>query len=174
MVLETTEELYKTNNVFIIIIIFFFFFLAFQERGFIVGTVGARFEVPGRMEYAHCYVSKKQNTSENGYGEEGDKDKRKQLSCFAKFYNQGNGNDFFFPSFEEAQQAKDGFVLMPDKVSFLNVKVYTKRMRVVFEAYIGIFVFVFFFSLFFFFFFQQMQIKEAKKSGKTFIFTSLG
>lgn len=42
----------------------------YERRGVYVGCVGARFEVPGKMEWQHVLVTPKQNMVSNGYGEE--------------------------------------------------------------------------------------------------------
>ncbi|KAJ8925664.1 hypothetical protein NQ315_009509 [Exocentrus adspersus] len=39
-----------------------------EERGIIVGLIGARFEKPGAMEYQEVVVTQDQNLPENGYG----------------------------------------------------------------------------------------------------------
>ena len=38
------------------------------DRAFCVGLVGARFEVPGEMEYRFIIVDREQNKQANGYG----------------------------------------------------------------------------------------------------------
>jgi hypothetical protein len=40
----------------------------FERKGVYTGCVGARFERPGRMEWAHLIVTPEQNTAANGYG----------------------------------------------------------------------------------------------------------
>jgi len=39
-----------------------------QQRGLCNPQVGARFEIPGKMEWVHMMIDPKQNTPENGYG----------------------------------------------------------------------------------------------------------
>lgn len=127
----------------------------YQEEGVYVGSVGARFEVPGYMEWAHMMITKKQNTAGNGYGTEPiDGPKTELLKIWAGFY----GIDYF-PSWQEAaqafaqeeEQAKAAadaglqaparrFVKAWDGASwdgFFDLLVYKKRMQMVIEPFLA-------------------------------------
>ncbi|RWS03153.1 hypothetical protein B4U79_11679 [Dinothrombium tinctorium] len=143
----------------------------YQETGIIVGLVGARFAKIGKMEYQHIIVSSDQSTIEFGYGKDalvgescddyysnklkyyfhrylfGKKPKNtthdaKLLKIWAKFYDLGDGENFYFPTHKEiakrVQNEKEKLIQIatPKKDrsltfdSFFNVEVYKKRMTV--------------------------------------------
>merc|ERR1712151_510189 len=61
------------------------------SRGLYVGCVGARLGKAGRMERRFMLVTKRQNTSANGYGPRGSGRNKYYLQIWAKFY----GVDYF-------------------------------------------------------------------------------
>jgi hypothetical protein len=105
--------------------------VAFEAEGVYVGLVGARFERPGRMEWAHMVVSKEQNTAVNGYGGDGggggDGEERKQLlRAWARFYGVSH-----LPTYDEAAAAPPGrFVSVGMGDVLLDTAVYQARIRV--------------------------------------------
>lgn len=113
----------------------------YEKTGIYAGLVGARFEKPGLMDYQHMVVTKTQNTTENGYGWNGDKKKAANMAHFAKLYGEP-----YFPSFEEAERAynanPNGQYLKitlnndPDNVIYFNKDVYKARMRLVIEPFL--------------------------------------
>ena len=82
----------------------------FITQGIYVGSVGARFERPGLMEWAHMCVTAEQNTPENGYGlsARDDHSKTKLLRIWANFYGMSE-----FPSYDEVLALEES-----DKVAF--------------------------------------------------------
>merc|ERR1711915_722764 len=68
---------------------------SFVEDAIYIGAVGARFEVPGKMEYQEMIVDRKQNLESKGYGEKNENETL--LKIFAKFYGKNN-----LPTYEEA------------------------------------------------------------------------
>ena len=89
-----------------------------------VAAVGARFEVPGRIEFQDIVVDKKQNVQSNGYGEENREGS--VLSIFAKFYGK---NDF--PVYEEALQhpCKYEVVKSANNDFLFDKEAYTSRIQ---------------------------------------------
>lgn len=113
----------------------------YTPYGIYVGLVGARFEKPGYMEWAHMVVTKEQNTKENFYGREADvtHPKARLLQLWAQFYQSGENGIFYFPTYEEA--AKDNAnrflkITQNDKVVYLNKDVYKKRIKTVIEPFL--------------------------------------
>jgi len=105
-------------------------FGSFEEKGVFVGLVGPRFEKPGVMEWKHILITPAQNTTENGYGKAADPT---ILKPFAKFY--GQGEDFYFPSYDEAQKDPQRYASLDDD-TFLNVEVYKQRIRMSVEPFL--------------------------------------
>jgi hypothetical protein len=68
-------------------------------QGVYIGSVGARFERPGRMEWEQMVVSSDQNTRENGYGLDAAETNPRThyLRIWSEFYSPG----YVFPSYEE-------------------------------------------------------------------------
>ncbi|MGD9592448.1 MAG: DUF4804 domain-containing protein [Candidatus Berkiella sp.] len=107
---------------------------SFEDSGVMVGIVGARCEVASRNEYAHILITPSQNTLENGYGKASlFKEKH---AHFAKFYDQGDKDEYYFPSFEEAQADTTGKYFKLKDGRFLNMAAYQKRMRAVIEPFL--------------------------------------
>ncbi len=73
---------------------------SYENQGVLVGAVGARFEKPGLMEYAHMIITPEQNTPANGYGDPSVQGyvENPLLQVWAKFY----GIDYF-PSWDEVK-----------------------------------------------------------------------
>lgn len=67
----------------------------FMREGHYGGLIGARFEKPGEMEYAHMLVTQEQNTSNNGYGADKAANNPK-FAHFTTFYDIG-----YFPTYDE-------------------------------------------------------------------------
>lgn len=107
-----------------------------EEKGLIVATVGARFERPEVNEYAHMLITREQNTSEKGYGKSASDDQKLRHRHFAQFYHQGEIDDYYFPSFEEAQADKDGKYILLQNGTYLNKAVYKQRIRAVIEPFL--------------------------------------
>lgn len=95
------------------------------------------------MEWKHILITKKQNTTDKGYGEDADGNSSidaKLLQVFAEFYRIGSpsSHHFFFPSFDEADSAykrKTG-EYVPTARGYLNVAVYVRRMKLVLEPFL--------------------------------------
>lgn len=104
----------------------------YEERGIYVGVVGARFEKPELMEWKHMIITPQQNTKENGYGTEADKNdiKTKYLSIWASFY------ETKFVSFEEAKRDKTGRFIQIKPQMYLDSLVYKKRMKRVIKPFL--------------------------------------
>jgi hypothetical protein len=73
---------------------------SYENAGVLVGAVGARFEKPGLMEFAHMIITQEQNTPANGYGKPGARGYQENplLQVWATFY----GIDYF-PSYDEVR-----------------------------------------------------------------------
>lgn len=125
---------------------------SYQRTGVYVASVGARFEVRGKMEWAHMMVTEAQNSLENGYGAAADESSpaTQLLRLWADFYLQkvySTGLNVL-PSFDEAlalqaadanefnkrylecQTQRGGPRLLLDKL------VYRSRMRAVIEPFL--------------------------------------
>lgn len=110
----------------------------YQCRGIYVGMVGSRFERPGLMEWAHIMITPQQNTTENGYGSKADysRPENRLREIWARFYQQGNHERAYFPSYKEAQADTSGrYLAMPDGTYF-NTAVYKERMRMSVEPFL--------------------------------------
>ena len=96
-----------------------------------VAAVGARFEVPGRIEFQDIVVDKKQNVQSNGYGEENREGS--VLTIFAKFYGK---NDF--PVYEEALQhpCKYEVVKSANNDFLFDKEAYTSRIQISAETFL--------------------------------------
>ena len=114
----------------------------FEQSGVYVGSVGARFERPGVMEYAHMLVTEAQNKPENGYGpnpNDTNGERRSILQVWARFYNIN-----YFPIYDIAALDSDTsrYVKIPrtyetnHKQYYFDVQIYKKRMRMVVEAFL--------------------------------------
>eukprot|EP01125_Pyxidicula_operculata_P008605 TRINITY_DN2876_c0_g1_i1.p1 TRINITY_DN2876_c0_g1~~TRINITY_DN2876_c0_g1_i1.p1 ORF type:complete len:1015 (+),score=248.67 TRINITY_DN2876_c0_g1_i1:2228-5272(+) len=81
----------------------------FQKEGILVGLVGPRFEKLDRMESLHILALKDTTIPENGYGpfNNPSRDVKSQssrlLEMWAKFYGEGDGLRYFFPSFQQLE-----------------------------------------------------------------------
>jgi len=105
----------------------------YEKQGIYVGLVGARFEKPGLMEYQHMLITRDQNTTVNGYGDQDgvNPDKKAALAPFAEFYGQTH-----FPTYEEAEKDKTGkYIKIGDM--YLNRDVYKERLRMVIEPFLA-------------------------------------
>lgn len=111
----------------------------FESKGVYVGMVGARFERPGQVEYAHCLVTHKQNTEANGYGPS---NSNPLLKLWANFY----GCEYF-PTYQEVceeakkekeEQKKNFLELVTTSVHnvYLNIPVYKQRLRIVIQPFL--------------------------------------
>ncbi len=95
----------------------------YERHGIYVGQVGARFERPEQMEYAHMFITAQQNTAANGYGpnDPNPSDPRHRLlRIWSKFYGVP-----YFPL--AAKGAIRGG---------LNKEIFKKRMRMVIEPFL--------------------------------------
>lgn len=101
----------------------------FEEKGILVGLVGARFEKPGLMEWAHIMITPTQNTSENGYGVNATS-VNKLLDIWSSFYGTK------FPTFQEAQQDTSGRYHKIQNGAYFDTYVYKKRMAMVVEPFL--------------------------------------
>ena len=124
----------------------------YQRRGVYMGLVGSRFERDGVMEYAHMLVTPHQNVAGNGYGRPGPaRVSRPVLDLWAKFYGEGNAADgeHYFPTHKEVEdllQSGDpeaasaylhtGGFRMLGTATYLNTRVYKRRMRLVLEPFL--------------------------------------
>ncbi len=106
----------------------------YEEEGVYVGLVGARFEKPELMEWQHMMITRKQNTSKNGYGIN-NSSANSLLDIWSKFYNLN------FPTFEEAEEDKTNryFKFHEKSVykgNYFDCNVYKKRIRLVIEPFL--------------------------------------
>eukprot|EP00042_Codosiga_hollandica_P044190 m.430935 g.430935 ORF g.430935 m.430935 type:complete len:773 (+) comp56733_c0_seq17:701-3019(+) len=111
----------------------------FERTGIYAALVGARFERPGLMEYAHCIVTPQQNTAANGYGPDAPSQlcRTMILRLWAEYYTIGGPLGPYFPTFEEANaqfledqalpQHQQRFILLREG-GYLNVRAYKERM----------------------------------------------
>ena len=128
---------------------------SFQETGVYIGSVGARFERPGCMEWAHMIVTPSQNTVERGYGVAADPRNPRTLllRMWAKFYfTNAPGIDVdmlgppVFPTYEEVQGLRqsdpEGFsaryvdVMRASEECYLDKLLYKKRIRLIAESFL--------------------------------------
>lgn len=109
-----------------------------EPKGIYVGMVGARFERPGLMEWAHMVITANQNTAENGYGRDADlaNPKTAELRLWAELYQSKLGHQYAFPDYEEASQDKTGRYLLIGKGIYLDTYVYRERMKLVVESFL--------------------------------------
>ena len=103
--------------------------------GVFVASVGARFERPGLMEYAHMIVSKEQNTRDNGYGV-ANTQKGQLLRIWADFYKIA-----YFPLYSELptlQYNTRDYIKYEEggEWFYFNTNIYEKRMRMVIEPFL--------------------------------------
>ena len=104
---------------------------SFEKEGVYVGLVGARFERPGRMEWAHMIVSPEQNTVANGYGVSGENSlgfglgAKQLLRVWAHFYGVSH-----LPTYVEAEADTSGRFHKLPSGELLDLLVYTKRIRI--------------------------------------------
>jgi hypothetical protein len=110
----------------------------YEPKGIYVGMVGARFERPGYMEWAHMVITPDQNTAENGYGRDADPANPKtiELRLWAELYQSKLGKQYAFPDYEEASQDDTGRYLPIGKGRYLDTYVYRERMQLVIESYL--------------------------------------
>lgn len=96
----------------------------FEESGIYVGLVGARFEKPGYMEWAHIMVTSEQNTAANGYGDVPVKGRRAELlALWARFYQIP-----YFYTYEQAAADRTGRFLRLLN-GFFDTVVYKERLK---------------------------------------------
>ena len=114
----------------------------YEPKGIFVGMVGARFERPGLMEWAHMVVSPEQNTIKNGYGLLADPENPKttELRMWAELYQSRVENQYVFPTYKEASEDETGRYV-PIKVGysktvFLDTLVYRERMKLGVESFL--------------------------------------
>lgn len=108
----------------------------YEESGIMIGMVGTRCEVHGRNEYAHMLITPTQNIPQNGYGKNGESDKKRALQTFAKLYGQGDNTEYFFPSYEEISASNhENYTALSDG-RYINNDVYKKRLRMVIEPFL--------------------------------------
>lgn len=110
----------------------------FQEEGVYVGLVGARFEVPGVMEYSHMLIDPNQNTPENGYGNPAqdnvNKKKSELLAIWSRFYDEP-----YFKTYNEVQhevlqkEEQTRYIAIGNK--YLDTHIYKKRLKFVLEPF---------------------------------------
>jgi hypothetical protein len=119
----------------------------YQPSGVYVASVGARFEKPGFMEWAHMIVTAKQNTVENGYGVQADASnpRTRLLKIWADFYNVGNldGLDSSinaFPTYDEVMKLdkarfNERYIINTEGL-ILDRFIYKKRIKFVAETFL--------------------------------------
>jgi len=90
----------------------------FVERGIYVGQVGARFQRPGLMEWAHAMITMRQNT----WNAE-DSDPLRLL--WARFYDYPYG----FPNYDSVDHGHAGHHFLSTRAGFLDPDVYRKRIE---------------------------------------------
>jgi hypothetical protein len=96
----------------------------FQKCGVYVGLVGARFEKPGYMEWAHMMITPTQNTSANGYGSAPVRGRRAELlALWARFYDVP-----YFYTYQQAAADKSGRFLKLAH-GYLDTKIYKTRLK---------------------------------------------
>jgi hypothetical protein len=113
-----------------------------EERGVVIGSVGARFEESGVMEYAQMLVTKNQNTAKDGYGpydEAKNAGASAETLAMRRLWSQHYGVDHL-PTYDEVLRdskapESSGFAKRysifkesKDEYSFFNVEFYKKRM----------------------------------------------
>ena len=132
---------------------------SFERVGVYTGCVGARFERPNVMEWAHLMVTPQQNTPANGYGPAEEAGKAALAAADAAGSGDGDGGNsallrfqllqawarFYdvphLPTFHEANQenqARPGAFLAigGDPARLLNVALYRRRMRATIEPFL--------------------------------------
>lgn len=112
---------------------------AFEKRGIMIGSVGARFERPELMEYQHVIISPTQNTRERGYGGSGSGSRTQArtaqadlLNIWAQFYGISH-----FPTYDEVADLEQRdpaafsqlYVRLQDADEFFNVIVFKRRLH---------------------------------------------
>jgi len=124
----------------------------YVPKGIYVGSVGARFEVPKRMEWQHMIVSASQNRLGNGYGKK-KSDTNALLNLWEEFYGQliPNRTDFHFPTYKEVTDLKTSdpqvfrsrYIVLnivdtesPTLPMYLDKEIYKARMRVTIEPFL--------------------------------------
>lgn len=110
----------------------------YEPQGIYVGMVGARFEKPGLMEWAHMVITPDQNTAENGYGRDASLTNSKtiELRLWAELYQSQLGKHYAFPDYEEACLDDTGRYLLIQKNTYLDTYVYRERMKLIIESFL--------------------------------------
>lgn len=128
----------------------------FVQSGIYVGSVGARFEKPGFMEWAHMMVTEQQNTEANGYGLDADlaNPRTKFMRMWAKFYMEDgqvekiydDEEEYFLPTYEnvfdmrefETERFRARYIEVGRGCDerFLDRFIYKKRIRLIAESYL--------------------------------------
>ncbi len=109
----------------------------YESKGIYVGMVGARFEKPGVMEWAHMNITPEQNTAANGYGREADPFNIKTIALrlWAELYGSRIEDVYAFPDYKEALKDKsDRYVHTPQ--GLLDTFVYQERLRLIIESFL--------------------------------------
>ena len=101
---------------------------AFQATGVYVGLVGARFEVPNKMESQHLLVTENFSTPERGYGNF-PHSKSPLFDIWSQFYKIP-----YFPEFSEV--VNNPKYLKISSKEYLNIEAYKRRIQVVAEPFI--------------------------------------
>jgi hypothetical protein len=110
----------------------------YEAKGIYVGMVGARFERPGLMEWAHMVVTLDQNTPVNGYGKDANPADPKtiELRLWAELYQSRLGDVYALPDYEEAKADQTGRYLSIHGDAFLDTFVYKERLKLVLESFL--------------------------------------
>uniref|UniRef100_A0A6A7FR01 DUF4804 domain-containing protein n=1 Tax=Hirondellea gigas TaxID=1518452 RepID=A0A6A7FR01_9CRUS len=99
--------------------------------GVIIGQVGARFEMFGRMDWQDCVVYEKQNTEKNGYGKEGKGLQSDILKAWAKLWGLE-----YLPTFTEVNgTTSDDYKKHKYQTNtYFNNKIYKARIQIMAEV----------------------------------------
>lgn len=112
---------------------------SYEPKGIYAAMVGARFEKPGFMDWAHMIVTPDQNTAKNGYGLEADPQNPKtiELRLWAEVYKctLGENQTYAFTDYETAKQDKTGRFVKKGE-NYLDTFVYKQRMKLVVESFL--------------------------------------
>lgn len=87
-----------------------------EEKGILVGQVGACFQRQFQLEYRFMVIHPKQNTIANGYGPNNNSVKGKYLQIWAKFYDVD-----YFPTFDEVSRIMNTSSTHKDFVKFYDL-----------------------------------------------------
>ncbi|KOO30193.1 hypothetical protein Ctob_015132, partial [Chrysochromulina tobinii] len=113
----------------------------FERHGVYVACVGARFEVPGRMEWQTIMVTPEQNTAANGYGppsadDEAEQAPTKMKRALVRAWARVYGLDQL-PTFDEARaKLPEQYLQFPQSQILFNQKLYRARLRLTIEPFL--------------------------------------